>query len=163
MTREYEDMNDMGYLMIGGGGGWGGGGGMSMPFIDHVAELQRLTARQRKRSKKRQRREGGGGQRAGRGSGEPASKDGMPAKKKKKKGATGGRILPESLSRVYGEAQRHYMRAEYREALRLLNEVIRQAPTVPDPYQMMGQVTTAEREDGEGLEEGILHIVYRHA
>ncbi|EWM25349.1 transcription factor iiic-gamma subunit [Nannochloropsis gaditana] len=32
------------------------------------------------------------------------------------------------------------MRAEYREALRLLNEVVRQAPTVPDPYQTMGQI-----------------------
>ena len=104
-----------------------------MPFIDHVAELQRLTARQRKRSKKRQRRgEGGGGR----------------VLAKKKKGATGGRILPESLSRVYGEAQRHYMRAEYREALKMLNEVIRQAPTVPDPYQMMGQVRNEGREGG---------------
>ena len=32
------------------------------------------------------------------------------------------------------------MRAEYREALRLLNEIIRQAPNVPDPYQLMGQI-----------------------
>lgn len=41
---------------------------------------------------------------------------------------------------MYGEAQRHYMRAEAREALRLLNEILRQAPNVPEPYQLMGQI-----------------------
>lgn len=45
-----------------------------------------------------------------------------------------------------GEAQRHYMRAEYKEALRLCNEILCIAPNVPDPYQLMGQIHEDQRE-----------------
>ncbi len=102
------------------------------PFIDHVAELQRLTHQRRGRKRRR----GSGG----RWSSEAPQGGGKKKKKVKRKGATGGRVMPEALSRVYGEAQRFYMRAEYRDSLRLLNEITRQAPTVPEPYQLMGQI-----------------------
>lgn len=41
---------------------------------------------------------------------------------------------------MFGEAQRRYMRGETRESLRLLNEITRQAPNVPEPYQLMGTI-----------------------
>lgn len=105
-----------------------------LPFPDHVAEMQRLTQR---RGRKRPRR-------GGRWSAE--APPGPKKKKKKLKGATGGRVMPEALGRVFGEAQRYYMRAEYGEALRLLNEMVRQAPSVPEPYRLIGQIYEDQRD-----------------
>jgi Tfp pilus assembly protein PilF len=50
------------------------------------------------------------------------------------------------------------MRAEYREAENLLHEIIRKAPNVPDPYQLLAQIY----EDEKKLKKARHRCIYTH-
>jgi len=71
----------------------------------------------------------------------------VEAKKRKKraKGVNTGKTrqkyggkLPKGLDDIMGEANTHFMKNEYKEALAKLTEVVRQCPGAPDPFHTMG-------------------------
>ena len=63
---------------------------------------------------------------------------GKPNQKKKRKVRRKPSDLPPQLTGEMGEANALYASGQYQEAATLLQEVIRQAPQCPDPYQTLG-------------------------
>lgn len=70
--------------------------------------------------------------------------DSLWEKKKRKgkgrSGKTAGKRLPPNIAEPFSQAQEHYIRGEYPEAIKLLSEVTRLAPKLPDPYHTMGLI-----------------------
>jgi general transcription factor 3C polypeptide 3 (transcription factor C subunit 4) len=78
------------------------------------------------KSRKRRRRGGGRGRRRRRG---PTGKRSVTAAK-----------VPPELANVLGEANMLYASHQYDEAILLLKDFIKKAPTIPDPYHTLGMI-----------------------
>lgn len=64
---------------------------------------------------------------------------GVPEAKRRRKGRPKGG-LSAAISKMLGEANMCYVSQDFSEAIRLLEEVVRQAPKAADPYQTLGLV-----------------------
>ena len=69
-----------------------------------------------------------------------ADDEGLPGPKKRRTGRSAGKLLPPELAASLGDAHSHFARGRHAEAMALLSEVIRQAPSVPDSYHTLGLI-----------------------